>query len=123
LALASSKAIRGDRTEAAAPYRPGLGRSFRLSAESRHRYNAALSKHAALRLARYFRALGHRVKIRRHWSPAGAFYSLEFLAPKKRATWRGEPHFASMAAISKSLARMSKSWDGAKTTKNCERVG
>jgi hypothetical protein len=40
-----------------------------------------MSKRAALRLANYFRTIGHRVKIRKHISPAGAFYRLEF-APK-----------------------------------------
>jgi len=44
-----------------------------------------MSKSAALRLAAYLRSLGHRVKIRRHWSRVGAFYSVEFLAPKRRA--------------------------------------
>jgi hypothetical protein len=82
-----------------------------------------MSKRAALRLARYLRCLGYRVKIRRHRSVPGVFYSVEFLAPKTRAMGRGEPHFASMAAMNKSLARMSKSSDEAKATKNCGRVG
>jgi hypothetical protein len=47
-----------------------------------------MSKHAALRLARYFRSLGHRARIKQHRSPAGAFYSLDFLAPKKRVVRR-----------------------------------
>jgi hypothetical protein len=43
-----------------------------------------MSRRAAQRLASYFRALGYRVQIRQHRTPAGAFWSLEFLAPKKR---------------------------------------
>jgi len=39
-------------------------------------------KRAALRLARYFRNLGHRVKIRQHKSGAGVYYTVEFLATK-----------------------------------------
>jgi hypothetical protein len=42
-----------------------------------------MSKRAALRLADYFRALGHRVKIRQHKSGAGVYYTVEFLATKK----------------------------------------
>jgi hypothetical protein len=40
----------------------------------------AMSKRPALRLARYFRNFG--VKIRQHRSPAGDFYSLEVPAPR-----------------------------------------
>jgi hypothetical protein len=47
-----------------------------------------MTKRAALRLASYFRSLGHCVRLRQHRSPAGAFYSLEFLAPKKRVVRR-----------------------------------
>jgi hypothetical protein len=47
-----------------------------------------MSKRAALRLANYFRALGYKVQIRQHRTPAGAFWSLEFLAPKKRVVRR-----------------------------------
>jgi hypothetical protein len=47
-----------------------------------------MTKRAALRLACYLRSLGHHVKIRQHRSPAGAFYSLEVLVPKKRAARR-----------------------------------
>ena len=49
-----------------------------------------MTKRAALRLARYFRNLGRRVWIRQHRSPAGAFYSVDFLAPKKRAALRAK---------------------------------
>jgi hypothetical protein len=42
-----------------------------------------MEKHAAQRLARYFRALGHRVRIRQHKSGAGVYYTVEFLATKK----------------------------------------
>jgi hypothetical protein len=41
-----------------------------------------MEKRVAQRLARHFRALGHRVKIRQHRPRMGAtFYSVEF-APK-----------------------------------------
>jgi len=40
-----------------------------------------MTKRAALRLASYFRSLGHLVRVRRHRSPAGAFYSVQ-VAPK-----------------------------------------
>jgi hypothetical protein len=43
-----------------------------------------MSKRAALRLASYFRYLGHRVQIKQHRSAPGVFYSVELLAPKKR---------------------------------------
>jgi hypothetical protein len=50
-----------------------------------------MTKRAALRLASYFRALDHRVKIRQHRLPPGfTFYSVEFLAPKKRAVRRAK---------------------------------
>jgi hypothetical protein len=58
--------------------------SFQLSPDSRDSYNAAW-KRAAQRLANYLRSLAHQVKIRRHRSPVGAFYSLKFFAPKQRA--------------------------------------
>jgi hypothetical protein len=46
-----------------------------------------MTKHAAQRLASYFRSIGYRVKIRRHKSPAGFwFYTIEFLAPKGHET-------------------------------------
>ena len=58
---------------------------IRLSPDSRDLYNdGAMQKRAAQRLARYFRSLGHRVKLKRHRSPAGAFYSLEFLVPTRQ---------------------------------------
>jgi len=44
-----------------------------------------MTKRAALRLASYFRSLGHQVRIKRHRSPAGAFYSVQFRAPKGQA--------------------------------------
>jgi len=47
----------------------------------------AMTKRAALRLASYFRSLGHRTKVRRHRSPAGAFYSLQ-VAPQRRTARR-----------------------------------
>jgi hypothetical protein len=46
----------------------------------------AMSKSAALRLAAYLRSLGHQVRLRQNKSRMGAsFYSLEFLAPVRRA--------------------------------------
>jgi len=45
-----------------------------------------MSKHAAQRLARYLSNLGHRVRVRQHRSPTGAFYSVEVLAPKRIRT-------------------------------------
>jgi hypothetical protein len=42
-----------------------------------------MTKRAAQRLARLYRRLGYRIKIRQHKSRAGVFYSFE-LAPKKR---------------------------------------
>jgi len=46
-----------------------------------------MSKHAALRLARYLSNLGHRVRVRRHRAPAGAFYSLQ-VAPQRTTARR-----------------------------------
>jgi len=45
-----------------------------------------MEKRAALRLAAYLRSLGHQVRVRQLKSRMGAsFYSLEFLAPVRRA--------------------------------------
>jgi hypothetical protein len=47
-------------------------------------YNGgAMEKRAAKRLARYLATLGFLVMVKRHRSPAGSFYSVEVLGPKR----------------------------------------
>src|SRR5262249_23124382 len=51
---------------------------------------SVMSKRAALRLANYFGAIGHRVvKIRKHRLPAGVFYRVEFAPKANRKLLRG----------------------------------
>jgi hypothetical protein len=45
-----------------------------------------MPKHVAQRLARYYRSLGCRVRVKRHQSPAGAFYHVELVNKKPLRT-------------------------------------
>jgi hypothetical protein len=46
-------------------------------------YNG-MTKNAALRLAWYLRAIGHRVSIKRHRLPGGAIYTISLVEPLRR---------------------------------------
>ena len=64
--------------------------SIHLSLDSRLLHNGgAMEKRAAQRLARYLSSLGQSVRVRQHRPRMGAaFYSIEILAPKRRAAKR-----------------------------------